>query len=130
MPRCYWYHNNRLLVDGDDERIRFAQTDDGVVTLCIAKARVSDLGIYRCSARNPHGLSASKCKLRVGDTPDAPTRPVVARHTSTECLLVWDSPAFDGNAHILCYKVVISSISIWPKLMKSYVTNFICCCDH
>ena len=104
MPRCYWYHNNRLLV-GDDDRIRFAQSDDGVVTLCIAKARVSDIGVYRCSARNPFGLSVTKCKLRVGDTPDRPTRPIVAQHSSEQALLVWDAPAFDGNSHILCYKV-------------------------
>ncbi len=35
-PRCFWYHNDRLII-GDDERFKFAQTEDGVITLSIYK---------------------------------------------------------------------------------------------
>lgn len=38
-PRCFWYHNERLII-GDDERFKFAQTEDGVITLSIYKVRL------------------------------------------------------------------------------------------
>ena len=71
-PRCFWYHNDRLII-GDDDRFKFAQAEDGVITLSIYKARVSDIGVYRCAARNQFGISITKAKLTVGDTPDRPT---------------------------------------------------------
>lgn len=71
-PRCFWYHNDRLIV-GDDDRFKFAQAEDGVTTLSIYKARVSDIGVYRCAARNQFGIALTKAKLTVGDTPDRPT---------------------------------------------------------
>jgi serine/threonine protein kinase len=103
-PRCFWYHNDRLII-GDDERFKFAQTEDGVITLSIYKARVSDIGVYRCAARNRFGVSITNAKLTVGDTPDRPTRPIVAQYSSDQVYLIWESPSFNGNSDILCYKV-------------------------
>jgi serine/threonine protein kinase len=71
-PRCFWYHNDRLII-GDDDRFKFAQAEDGVTTLSIYKARVSDIGVYRCAARNQFGTALTKARLTVGDTPDRPT---------------------------------------------------------
>jgi hypothetical protein len=82
-PRCFWYHNDRLIV-GDDDRYKFAQTDDGVTTLSINKARVSDIGVYRCAARNQFGVVVTNARLTVGDTPDRPTRPIAAKFTSDQ----------------------------------------------
>lgn len=103
-PRCFWYHNDRLII-GDDERFKFAQTDDGVITLTIYKARVSDIGVYRCAVRNRYGESTTNAKLTVGDTPDRPTRPIVAQYSSDQVYLIWEAPAFNGNSDILCYKI-------------------------
>ncbi|CAM6005231.1 unnamed protein product [Sphagnum balticum] len=103
-PRCFWYHNERLIV-GDDDRYTFAQTEDGVTTLSISRARVSDIGVYRCAARNPHGVVVTNARLSVGDTPDRPSRPIAAQSTADQVYLVWDAPAFNGNSDILCYKV-------------------------
>jgi serine/threonine protein kinase len=71
-PRCFWYHNDRLII-GDDDRFKFAQAEDGVTTLSVYKARVSDIGVYRCAARNQFGTALTKARLTVGDTPDRPT---------------------------------------------------------
>ena len=106
-PRCFWYHNDRLIV-GDDDRYKFAQTDDGVTTLSISKARASDIGVYRCAARNQFGVVVTNARLTVGDTPDRPSRPVVAQFTSDQVYLVWEAPSFNGNSDILCYKVRLS----------------------
>ena len=38
-PKTVWYFNNRLII-GDDDRLKFAQTEDGIITLSITKARV------------------------------------------------------------------------------------------
>jgi serine/threonine protein kinase len=103
-PRCFWYHNDRLII-GDDDRFKFAQAEDGVTTLSINKARVSDIGVYRCAARNQFGISLTKAKLTVGDTPDRPTRPIVAQYSSDQVYLIWESPSFNGNSDILCYKI-------------------------
>jgi len=104
QPRCFWYHNDRLII-GDDDRFKFAQAEDGVITLSIAKARVSDIGVYRCAARNRFGCSVTNAKLTVGDTPDRPSRPIVSQFTHDQVYLIWESPNFDGNSDILCYKV-------------------------
>jgi hypothetical protein len=45
------------------------------------KARVSDIGVYRCAARNRFGVSLTSAKLSVGDSPDKPTRPIVSQFT-------------------------------------------------
>lgn len=103
-PRCFWYHNDRLIL-GDDDRYKFAQTDDGWTTLSISKARVSDIGVYRCAARNQFGLVVTNARLSVGDTPDRPSKPIVAAFNADQVYLVWDAPAFNGNSDILCYKV-------------------------
>jgi serine/threonine protein kinase len=103
-PKCFWYHNDRLII-GDDDRFKFAQAEDGVSTLSICKARVSDIGVYRCVARNRFGVSITKAKLTVGDAPDKPSRPIVAQYSSDQVYLIWESPAFNGNSDILCYKV-------------------------
>lgn len=103
-PRCFWYHNDRLII-GDDERFKFAQAEDGVITLSIMKARVSDIGVYRCAARNRFGCSITNAKLTVGDSPDKPTRPIVSQFTSDQVYLIWESPNFNGNSDILCYKI-------------------------
>jgi serine/threonine protein kinase len=103
-PRCFWYHNDRLII-GDDDRYKFSQAEDGSNSLTISKARVSDIGVYRCVARNRYGVSLTRSKLTVGDTPDRPSRPIVAQHSNSEVYLIWESPAFNGNSDILSYKV-------------------------
>lgn len=103
-PKCFWYHNDRLII-GDDDRFKFAQAEDGVITLSVSKARVSDIGVYRCAARNQFGTAITNARLTVGDTPDRPSRPIVAQYSSDQVYLVWEGPSFNGNSDILCYKV-------------------------
>jgi hypothetical protein len=118
QPRCFWYHNERLII-GDDDRFKFAQAEDGVMTLCIGKARVSDIGVYRCAARNRLGCSVTNARLTVGDTPDRPSRPIVSQFTADQAYLVWEAPSFDGNSDILCYKVMMLRISLF--FIKSHI---------
>ena len=103
-PKTVWYFNDRLII-GDDDRLKFAQTEDGVITLSITKARVSDIGVYRCVARNRYGMAITKASVTIGDVPNRPTRPIVSQFCSNQVYLVWESPSFDGNSDILCYKV-------------------------
>ena len=67
----YFEEPKNRLFESDD--ILEATAEDGVITLSIYKARVSDIGVYRCAARNQFGISITKAKLTVGDTPDRPT---------------------------------------------------------
>ena len=103
-PKCFWYHNDRLII-GDDDRFKFSQSEDGISTLTICKARINDIGVYRCSAHNQYGTAITNARLTVGDTPDKPSRPIVSQYSSDQVFLIWEAPFFDGNSHILCYKV-------------------------
>ncbi len=103
-PHCYWYHNDRLII-GDDDRYSISQSEDGVNTLSIYKARCNDVGVYRCTARNQYGTVLTSARLRVGDTPDRPSKPICVHFTSNEAYLVWEAPVFNGNSDILSFKV-------------------------
>ena len=40
MPRTVWYLNDRLII-GDDARVKFSQTEEGVITFCITKLELA-----------------------------------------------------------------------------------------
>ncbi|XP_013394705.1 obscurin-like [Lingula anatina] len=53
-----------------------------------------------CSRNNAQFPTDRTC-----DVPDRPGRPAVSQVSGTEVFLIWDAPKFDGNTHIIAYKV-------------------------
>ncbi|CAF4166926.1 unnamed protein product, partial [Rotaria sp. Silwood2] len=103
FPRIFWYRNDEFIIE--DDRIQFAQGEDGLCTLTITHCKASDIGIYRCVARNLYGDASCKARLLIGDVPDRPQRPIVIDISSVEAYLVWSSPLYDGNNEINGFRV-------------------------
>lgn len=64
FPRIFWYRNDEFIIE--DDRIQFAQGEDGLCTLTITHCKASDIGIYRCVARNVYGDASCKARLLIG----------------------------------------------------------------
>ena len=64
FPRVFWYRNDEFIME--DDRIQFAQGEDGLCTLTITHCKASDIGIYRCVARNLYGDASCKARLLIG----------------------------------------------------------------
>ncbi|CAF0999016.1 unnamed protein product, partial [Didymodactylos carnosus] len=103
FPKIFWYRNDEFIIE--DDRIQFAQGEDGLCTLTINYAKASDIGIYRCVARNVYGDATCKARLLIGDVPDRPQRPLVVDISSNEAYLIWSAPSYDGNNDIAGYRV-------------------------
>ncbi|CAF1031742.1 unnamed protein product [Rotaria sordida] len=103
FPRIFWYRNDEFIIE--DDRIQFAQGEDGLCTLTITHCKASDIGIYRCVARNLYGDASCKARLLIGDVPDRPQRPIVIDISATDAYLVWSSPLYDGNNEINGFRV-------------------------
>ncbi|CAF3800634.1 unnamed protein product, partial [Rotaria magnacalcarata] len=103
FPRIFWYRNDEFIIE--DDRIQFAQGEDGLCTLTITHCKASDIGIYRCVSRNLYGDASCKARLLIGDVPDRPQRPIVIDISSSEAYLVWSSPLYDGNNEINGFRI-------------------------
>ncbi|CAF0817324.1 unnamed protein product [Adineta steineri] len=103
FPRIFWYRNDEFIIE--DDRIQFAQGEDGLCTLTITHCKASDIGIYRCVARNLYGDASCKARLLIGDVPDRPQRPIVIDVSSNQAYLAWSSPLYDGNNEINGFRV-------------------------
>ncbi len=64
FPRIFWYRNDEFIIE--DDRIQFAQGEDGLCTLTITHCKASDIGIYRCVARNVYGDASCRARLLIG----------------------------------------------------------------
>lgn len=67
---------------------------NGLASLEIASATLSDCGRYTCVAKNEHGQASTTCKLKVFSqfepTPQAPifTRPIKGKKINYNCTLL------------------------------------------
>ena len=63
------------------------------------------MGVYRVTARNRVGHMTCRSRIRLGDTPAKPGRPVVPQVSCREAYVAWEAPDADGNSFIMSYKV-------------------------
>ncbi|XP_014667689.1 PREDICTED: twitchin-like isoform X2 [Priapulus caudatus] len=104
LPNVSWYRNDeRLSMGGQDLDINL--TIDGVATLLMPHPTQFAAGVYKVVARNSFGESTCWARLRLGETPDMPSRPQVVQIAPNEAFLEWDAPKFDGNSDIQTYRV-------------------------
>eukprot|EP00106_Octopus_bimaculoides_P016754 XP_014784196.1 PREDICTED: titin-like isoform X3 [Octopus bimaculoides] len=61
-PEVIWYHNDKPVKESKDIQLLF---EGDRCTLVIREVYLEDAGLYRCVARNPHGVAESHCKLIV-----------------------------------------------------------------
>jgi hypothetical protein len=86
-------------------RVQSRQTEDGKASLTIQRARANDVGVYRVTARNRVGHMTCRSRIRLGDIPARPGRPVIPQVSCREAYVAWEAPEADGNSFIMSYKV-------------------------
>ena len=100
---CYYRFLNHSHSTGG--RIQIRQTEDGKSSLTIQRARANDVGVYRVTARNRVGHMTCRSRIRLGDIPAKPGRPVIPQVSCREAYVAWEAPDADGNSFIMSYKV-------------------------
>jgi len=102
-PKLSWYRNDEVITSGG--RIQIRQTEDGKSSLTIQRARANDVGVYRVTARNRVGHMTCRSRIRLGDIPGKPGRPVIPQVSCREAYVAWEAPESDGNSFIMSYKI-------------------------
>uniref|UniRef100_A0A3B4AQI2 Ig-like domain-containing protein n=1 Tax=Periophthalmus magnuspinnatus TaxID=409849 RepID=A0A3B4AQI2_9GOBI len=62
-PAVKWYKDGKLLEENDHYMIN--EDQEGCHQLIITSVLPSDMGVYRCTAENSSGITATKAELRV-----------------------------------------------------------------
>lgn len=57
-----WYHNEKPVKESNDIQLLF---EGDRCTLVIREIFLEDSGLYKCIARNLHGVAESECQLHV-----------------------------------------------------------------
>ncbi|GFY39520.1 obscurin, partial [Trichonephila inaurata madagascariensis] len=65
--------------------------------------RAYDIGVYKCVARNMHGVSCCRARLKLGSKPGRPEKPVARDSSDTEIYITWAVPRDEGNCTTLGY---------------------------
>ncbi|XP_035216758.1 obscurin-like isoform X2 [Stegodyphus dumicola] len=109
--RCYaigtpkvdysWFRNDGILLESS--RIVVTELKDGRCELRINPTRAYDVGVYKCVARNMHGVSCCRARLKLGSKPGRPEAPVVKNSSDTEIYVTWAVPRDEGNCTTLGY---------------------------
>jgi len=102
-PKLSWYRNDEVITSGG--RVQIRQTEDGKSSLTIQRARANDVGVYRVTARNRVGHMTCRSRIRLGDIPAKPGRPVIPQVSCREAYVAWEAPESDGNSFIMSYKI-------------------------
>ncbi|KAG8195169.1 hypothetical protein JTE90_023344 [Oedothorax gibbosus] len=109
--RCYavatpkvdytWFRNDGILLESS--RIVVTRLKDGRCELRINPTRAYDIGVYKCVARNIHGVSCCRARLKLGSKPGRPEPPVMKGSSDTEIYITWAVPRDEGNCTTLGY---------------------------
>lgn len=109
--RCYaigkpkvdysWFRNDGILLESS--RVVVKELKDGHCELRINPSRAYDAGVYKCVARNMHGTSCCRARLRLGSKPGRPEAPVLKGSSDTEIYITWAVPRDEGQSTTLGY---------------------------
>ncbi|XP_054708126.1 obscurin-like [Uloborus diversus] len=89
-----WFRNDGILVESS--RILMGQYSDGLCTLTLRPAKAYDVGVYKCVARNSHGITTCRARLHLGTAPNKPDPPHADCCSDTEVLLRWNMSRDDA----------------------------------
>ncbi|XP_054712056.1 obscurin-like isoform X2 [Uloborus diversus] len=100
-PDYAWFRNDGILLESN--RIVVTTRKDGRCELRINPARAYDVGVYKCVARNLHGVNCCRARLKLGSKPGRPEPPVFRESSDTEIYITWAVPRDEGNCTTLGY---------------------------
>ncbi|GIY55923.1 hypothetical protein CDAR_566731 [Caerostris darwini] len=96
-----WFRNDGILLESS--RIVVTELKDGRCELRINPTRAYDIGVYKCVARNMHGVTCCRARLKLGSKPGRPEKPAVRDTSDTEIYITWAVPRDEGNCTTLGY---------------------------
>ncbi|XP_067145351.1 LOW QUALITY PROTEIN: obscurin-like [Centruroides vittatus] len=124
QPDCSWFRNDGILIESS--RIQIKQSKDGKCELRLTPGKGYDVGVYKCVARNLHGESTCRARMKLGSVPDRPDTPEVDQYSDNAVYITWRTPKYTGNTTILCYCVEYhkKGEAEWTKVANNVTHEF------
>ncbi|UYV74146.1 SPEG [Cordylochernes scorpioides] len=123
-PLYSWFRNDGILVESS--RVEMTRLPSGQAQLRLKPGKAYDVGMYKCVARNQHGVALCRARLKIGDNPGKPEPPKVAQCSATAVEVTWFPPKNEGNSIILSYLLEYREASqeSWTKALDSIPHEF------
>ncbi|KRT81300.1 Fibronectin domain-containing protein, partial [Oryctes borbonicus] len=102
-PIVQWFKNDAIIAES--HRIKIETDEEGRSHIKFTPALSFDIGLYKVVARNKIGQTVARTRIVIGLIPDEPDSPEATQTSSTEALLTWKQPKFDGHAPVQCYSL-------------------------
>lgn len=123
-PQYSWFRNDSILIESS--RVQITQDADGRSELRLKPGKAYDVGLFKCAARNSHGVALCHARLKIGEKPSRPEPPICKQCSSHQAYVQWFSPKYDGNARIFCfcleYKETLGAE--WTKVSDAITQEF------
>ncbi|KAL3190988.1 hypothetical protein MRX96_019230 [Rhipicephalus microplus] len=100
-PQYTWFRNDSLLIESS--RVQITQDADGRSELRLKPGKAYDVGLFKCAARNSHGVTLCHARLKIGERPARPEPPICKQCSSHQAYVQWYSPKYDGNSRIFAF---------------------------
>ncbi|XP_035206378.1 obscurin-like isoform X2 [Stegodyphus dumicola] len=119
-----WFRNDGILIESS--RIIITKWSDGRCSLTLRPAKAYDVGVYKCVARNAHGVSVCRARLNLGSVSSKPEPPKAEKCSDTEVYLTWLPPKFDGFTPTFGYALEYKeqNAETWTKLANNIAHEF------
>ncbi|GFR06110.1 obscurin, partial [Trichonephila clavata] len=119
-----WFRNDGILIESS--RIIINKWSDGRCSLTLRPAKAYDVGVYKCVARNPHGVSVCRARLNLGSVSSKPDPPKAEKVSDTEVFLTWMPPRFDGYSPTFGYALECKEegSEAWTKVANNISHEF------
>ncbi|GIY12995.1 obscurin, partial [Caerostris darwini] len=119
-----WFRNDGILIESS--RIIINKWSDGRCCLTLRPAKAYDVGLYKCVARNVHGVSVCRARLNLGSVSVKPDPPKADKCSDTEIFLTWMPPKFDGFSPTFGYALEYKEegAEAWIKLANNISHEF------
>ncbi|CAL1291285.1 unnamed protein product [Larinioides sclopetarius] len=114
-----WFRNDGILLES--KRIVVTELKDGRCEMRIHPTRAYDAGVYKCVARNMHGVTCCRARLKLGSKPGRPEKPVARNASDTEIYITWAVPRDEGNCTTLGYALEFKKAdeSEWQLILNN-----------
>lgn len=81
--------------------------------------------MFKCAARNSHGVALCYARLKIGERPSRPEPPTCKQCSSHQAYVQWYSPKHDGNSRIFCFCLECKEAGgDWTKVSDAITQEF------
>lgn len=122
-PQYSWFRNDSILIESS--RVQITQDADGRSELRLKPGKAYDVGLFKCAARNSHGVALCYARLKIGERPSRPEPPTCKQCSSHQAYVQWYSPKHDGNSRIFCFCLECKEAGgDWTKVSDAITQEF------